>query len=351
MFHRQDSRKNLILGTGVKPSKRGASIIELALALIIFTGCSLVAFSSINQALVGQNAAAVRTEVVGELEAGLEDIANQSFTSLAAGTFLSPGSFDVFGETYSPTWTVTLAASNYVTVTGSVQVADRSGQIELESTRTVVDPSENTWAVVSSSKDVSATSPDGITYIVPGSPTNLTTTAGETLVSLSWTRPTETLASAVEQYVVEFNKSSEGWLPHSITQSLATTVVGLHGGSSYEFRVSAKNSAGTSSPSNVAFALPVGLPDAPTALTATVNGTDIDLSWTEENNGGSPIVDWIIQHSVDNVTWITFADSQTPTPTVTVTGLVAATAYDFRVMALNAVGVSEVSEVTSATTN
>src|SRR3989449_5443990 len=80
--------------------------------------------------------------------------------------------------------------------------------------------------------------------------------------------------------------------------STATTYsdTGLSPGTTYTYRVSAINSVGTSSPSNTPSATtPAVAPSPPTGLTATaVSSSQINLSWTAPNNGGSPITGYKI---------------------------------------------------------
>src|SRR5207245_1072636 len=93
-------------------------------------------------------------------------------------------------------------------------------------------------------------------------------------------------------------------------------------------------------------------PGPPTGLSATAaSSSQINLSWiAPANNGGSAITGYKIERSADNgITWSTPV-SNTASTTYSDAGLVASTAYTYRVSAINLVGTSSPSTTTSATT-
>ena len=84
-------------------------------------------------------------------------------------------------------------------------------------------------------------------------------------------------------------------------------------------------------------------PGAPTALAATPRDNGVQLNWTAPaSNGGSAIIDYVIQYSADNgITWNTYADGiaiTTNTLVPTPMPLNAGTTYTFRVAAVNGIG-------------
>jgi titin len=87
---------------------------------------------------------------------------------------------------------------------------------------------------------------------LPGPPTGLTLTAGSpamTVISLSWTAPTETGGAAISGYRIKKN----GSIVVADTGTTATTysATGLTAGATYTFAVAAINSAGAGGDSNV----------------------------------------------------------------------------------------------------
>ena len=98
-----------------------------------------------------------------------------------------------------------------------------------------------------------------------------------------------------------------------------------------------------------------GAPTVPGApvLTATANGaTQIDLSWTVPDTGGSDITRYNIEVSTDGGTsWVGLIGLLgAATTTYSHTGLSAGTTYHYRVAAVNAIGAGAPSNVDSATT-
>ena len=95
-----------------------------------------------------------------------------------------------------------------------------------------------------------------ITAIAPGAPTGLTATAnGTTQIDLSWTAPASDGGADITGYKIEI--SSDGgnaWTTHLADTSDANTTyahTGLAGGTTRHYRVSAINTIGTSTASNI----------------------------------------------------------------------------------------------------
>ena len=188
--------------------------------------------------------------------------------------------------------------------------------------------------------------------VAPSVPTSLTAVGGVTQASLAWIAPTQSGGAEVTDYVVEYSSNSGStWavFADGVSTSTAATVTGLTNGTTYQFRVKAVSSGGTSEASSTATAI-VGVPSAPTSLSATPLGLSVRLSWTAPTqNGGSAITDYVAQFSADSgATWSTFSDSISTSTTTTVTGLTNGLTYQLRVSAVNSVGTSAYSSVVIA---
>lgn len=195
----------------------------------------------------------------------------------------------------------------------------------------------------------------------PGSPTSLTATAvSATQINLSWTAPSNNGGASITGYKIEA-KSGSGtyFVLVSNTASTATSYshTELTTGTTYTYKVSAINSAGSGTASNEASATPstsssATVPSSPTGLTAVaVSGSQINLSWSApSNNGGYAITGYKIEYRVGSGSYTTLvSNTQTTTTTYSHTGLIAGQAYVYRVSAINSIGTGSPSAEASAT--
>lgn len=126
----------------------------------------------------------------------------------------------------------------------------------------------------------------------PLPPTALTTAMNGTMLTLSWTAPAE----AVTGYVL--SAGTAAGLRNVVTTALpgaTTSVSGTVPGGSFYARVQATNACGASAPSGEVF-FTIGaadpLPAAPTAVTATLLGSTLTLSWTAP---AGPVTGYVLE--------------------------------------------------------
>lgn len=82
---------------------------------------------------------------------------------------------------------------------------------------------------------------------LPPAPTGLTTSAGNTQVSLSWSAPTVSAQTPITDYIIQYSSNSGStWTTFSdgTSSSTSATVTGLTNGTAYTFRVVAVNAVG-----------------------------------------------------------------------------------------------------------
>jgi fibronectin type 3 domain-containing protein len=180
----------------------------------------------------------------------------------------------------------------------------------------------------------------------PPAPTNLTATAGNTQVSLSWTA-----SSGATSYNVYRGTTAGGEGTTAVATGLTGTTytnTGLTNGTAYFFTVKAVNSVGTSGASNEASATPSGggtAPAAPTNLAATAGTGQISLTWTASSGATSYNVYRGTSAGGEGTTAIGTSTSTSFTNTGTTDG----TKYYYTVKAVNSVGTSGASNEASAT--
>lgn len=194
-------------------------------------------------------------------------------------------------------------------------------------------------------------------FTVPGAPTGVTGTRGDTTVAVSWTAPASTGGSPVTGYTVSYTDtttSAGSGTTGLLGTGTTTTVTGLTDGDAYTFTVTAANAAGTG-PASTASApvTPATGPGIPSAVVATPHDTTVGLSWTAPTtNGGAPITGYLIT-ATDTSTTPSPVTTSTTTgngTTGTVTGLTNGDSYTFTVAAINSVTTGAPSDPSTAVT-
>ena len=182
----------------------------------------------------------------------------------------------------------------------------------------------------------------------PSAPTDLAATAGNGLVSLTWTASAEAAS-----YTVYRSTTSGGGYAAITTVTAADYVdATVSNGTTYFYVVTASNAGGESTASNQASATPTAPPPAPPAapsgLTATaVSKSQINLAWTD-NSGNE--TGFKIERRMGNGAWSQITVTGANVGSFFSTGLQAGKTYSFRVRATNAGGDSAYSNIATAST-
>ncbi len=174
-------------------------------------------------------------------------------------------------------------------------------------------------------------------------------------VGVGWREPADD-GGGITDYVIESSTNGTTWtvVDDGVSTSIWSIMDGFTGGTTYMFRVSAKNSAGVGPVSSTVQATPLSYPAVPTGLTAAVapatevGSGQVKLTWTAPANGGSAITDYRIEKSLDGTTWTSVDDEVSTNPTSTVSGLTNGMTVKFRVAAQNAIGVGTPAVVTTS---
>ncbi|NHN33070.1 fibronectin type III domain-containing protein [Paenibacillus agricola] len=183
---------------------------------------------------------------------------------------------------------------------------------------------------------------------VPSVPTNVTAIAGNgtATATVSFDAPLSDGGSAITGYTV---MSSPGGSTGTGTTASPITVTGLTYGTAYTFTVIATNIAGDSAASlasgSVTPVAPIGVPSAPTNVTAIAgNGATVSFD-APLSDGGSAITGYTVTSSPGG-----FTGTGTTASPITVTGLTYGTVYTFTVVATNGVGSSPASSPSNPVT-
>ena len=177
---------------------------------------------------------------------------------------------------------------------------------------------------------------------LPEAPTAVAGTSGSGLVALAWTAPANTSCRVLTNYIISYSSNS-GSLWTDLTPSPATgvtaTVSGLTNGVGYIFRVAYQSASGTgpwSTPSGSV--TPSRTPSPPVSVSVTAGDGQVAVSWVAGSDGGSPITDYLIQYSTNQIAWTQIDDGQNTSTSAAVAGLTNGTTYYFRVSTRTAVG-------------
>ena len=192
---------------------------------------------------------------------------------------------------------------------------------------------------------VDATTPAG----PPAAPQNLVATAASTTqIDLSWSA----IATASGVLVERSPNGSDGWSQVASLPGSATTYSdpSLTPNTRYFYRIRAVNASGAGPFSTVADATtPDAPPAAPARLTATpTTPSQVVLTWVDLSTNESGFQ--LERGSSATGTFTKLADLPATTTTYTDNGLADATAYCYRVRALNAAGASAYTEAVCVTT-
>ena len=195
---------------------------------------------------------------------------------------------------------------------------------------------------------------------VPDAPQDLTVTPGDGSLALAWAAPASDGGSAVTGYIIEHKETSaddDSWTEASAAADARShTLDGLTNGTTYDIRIAAANTAGTSTWATLT-ATPEQpepeqpepeqpepeQPEPPQDLTVTPGDGSLALAWAAPaSDGGSAVTGYIIEHketSADDDSW-TEASAAADARSHTLDGLTNGTTYDIRIAAANTAGTS-----------
>ncbi len=188
-----------------------------------------------------------------------------------------------------------------------------------------------------------------ITYAtgVPGTPTDVTGTAGNGSVALQWNAPISQGAAPISDYIIQY--SSDGgaqWTTDDTgSRSTSATISGLSNGTGYVFEVEAVNSVGDGPFSAQSGTVtPSGPPGAPTITSITPEDGGLQVNFTPPSSN-APIIGYLYQ--LDGTgPWMPSAATSSP---LTVSGLTDGTPYSVEIEAVSSISTGSPSNSESQT--
>ena len=189
----------------------------------------------------------------------------------------------------------------------------------------------------------------------------LSATAGNELVTLSWTLPADG-GDPITHYAIkraELSANVGSATPTEVAVADVTIssvtasydVVSLDNGTTYYFQVAAKNNTGTGTYSAEVNAEPVApsatAPEQIMDLSATAGNAQVTLSWTLPEDGGDPITHYVIKQAATSVALGSATPTEVAVADVTISSVTASydvvsldngTTYYFQVAAKNNTG-------------
>lgn len=171
---------------------------------------------------------------------------------------------------------------------------------------------------------------------LPGAPTAVTATAGNSTALISWAAPSGTSGNVT--YTVT---SSPGGLTCT-TSGTSCTVTGLANGTAYTFSVTASNSGGTgpsSAPSSPVTPGIFAVSEGPKGVIATPGNQEVTIAWSAPSNTGpGTISSYDVTYGSTSGVAFTTSGCDTTGTSCTVTGLTNGTAYTFAVSTTTTMG-------------
>lgn len=189
----------------------------------------------------------------------------------------------------------------------------------------------------------------------PGSPTDVTATAGDGQIEAKWAAPGSAGKSKINQYVATATPTADGSAPRAATPATCTTtgkvvkpatnckITGLVDGTAYQVTVVASNASGSSDPSSPSQAVtPSGPPSEPVNIVADPGNTELTINWDPPGStGGSAITGYVA--TAETGAWPSRRSFTCETTTDTnckVTGLTNGSSYAISVKVTNQAGKS-----------
>ena len=186
----------------------------------------------------------------------------------------------------------------------------------------------------------------GLPNTIPTAPQNVTATAGNQEITLSWDPVNTATVYSVRRYTTQTTQTvAQTYVDQS---GASRTIPNLSNGVTYWFDVRARNSAGYGSASDRISGTPNTVPDTPSNVMTEAGDRQVTITWNSVIGADAYTVRRYGSETTNTVAQ-TYAD--VTTTSITITNLTNGTLYWFDVRGLNEQGHSTASTRVSATPN
>lgn len=229
---------------------------------------------------------------------------------------------------------------------GSTVVADTQRSVRIDGLEGGVRHDFRVVAInaIGASNPSSVVTATPLAVTAPSAPRNFYGFLSGTSAYLTWSTPFASGGSVITGY--EVSQSTDGGATWSLAANIvaptrSTRLDNLVGGTTYLFRVVARNAVGTSPASGTVTLQPriTGTPNPPSSVTATLAATTVNLSWTAVTSSYAPVTDYVIETSTNySGVWTVHPDSVSADTSVQLTDRTPDVALSIRVRAVNSYG-------------
>jgi hypothetical protein len=110
-----------------------------------------------------------------------------------------------------------------------------------------------------------------------------------TTLGLTWSAGASNGGASVTEYRVNYAEQGGSYSVLASTANTYYEVTALTSGTTYEFKIEAKNEYGYSTYSSTLSLLAAHIPAVPTSVTTVIEGNTVKVSWSLSTTNGSPI--------------------------------------------------------------
>lgn len=192
---------------------------------------------------------------------------------------------------------------------------------------------------------------------IPNTITDFIATRGDAKVNLSWTKPYDNGSPITSYKITYWQIGTDDFKKKTVaSESTSAQITGLTNDASYAFKINSINALGQSPDSNVDSATPsksvvAKVPNQVRGVTGIPSNGQVFLSWIEPSDNGSFITSYRVTVNEKGSTVSTTYPNIGDVTKTTIIGLKNNVSYEFKLSAVNSVGIGKESNSITVTPN